>query len=1601
MRNPRIWLASLLAAALISCTGGNPTPTTGSNGNPNNTDNPETAELRVIEAGITARVEGGQLIVDVPVESKLRKRLMASGDLDLDGLDGTKAGSGTSSVSIPAGETATLTFSVAAGDLDVARAASMNYVLDWQVGVAGGPRARGKRSLFHALSHDQLYLVSSDRLFGGTRSAVRIIARDAKTGAGLAERPATVTLSNGAVEVKAEARTDAEGSLSVDLDVPDVEGEWTLSALVESPAGPAAMDAPVQVRREARILLVTDKPFYQPSQTIHLRALAMRRPQLVPEAGQPVVFEVQDAKGNKVFRETGETDRFGVAFTRMNLASEINTGTWRILASVGDTSVERAVTVERYALPKFRIGFEADRGYYAPGDSVHGTVRSDYFFGKAVSGGTVTVTAWKFDLEFTSFAELTGQLDDDGVWDFDLDLPTFFVGQPLEQGNAFVRLDIEVVDGAGHAQTLTRNLAISVRDLLVQAVPASELVPGTDVDVFLVVSDPTGRPAAVTGVVRGDFDDVAFDTDDRGIAKVTLPTRGRVLDLEVEAVPAQGDAVTVDFTLGTNVDNDHAISITLDRAIYSAGDTALIDVRATPAILRAFIDVLHAGQVVASIPKDIVSGTARIEFPLAGDLAGSLQFEVYAVAPDGNIPRAHALAYIESATQLTVAVTPAEEVYRPGETARLDIQVEDAEGDGVVAAVGLMVVDEAVFALQDFQPGLEKVYFQLEQELLAPRYEIHGHGASEVLSPDDDVDPEERDTVAALVFAAAQGIQAHGIFIDSWQADRGVATTIARSAQQKDADAIWARITADLNDQPDEALIAQLAEREDDVNPDPWGKPYGVAWESYELTITGCGPDETQGTDDDFRASYQPEWWWPSPENDFDNAGNGGNNGGNNGVNNGTNNGNNGEGQDGPRVRSYFPETLYVNPGIITDESGQASIDLPLADSITTWRTTALASSLDGGLGSSLGGVRVFQEFFVDVNFPATLTAADEVTVPVALYNYLEESQTVQLRVDDTGDDWYELLDSGEREVELAPGEVRAERFRVRVTAPGWHDFQVTAIGDRLSDAVRRRVLVVPDGQERFIDFSDRLSEDVSHTVAFPPESIAGAHGLWVKVYPGFFSQAVEGLDSLLQAPSGCFEQTSSTTYPNVLVLQYLRETEQTSPEVELKALEYINLGYQRLLSYESPGGGFEWFGGTPGHRILTAYGLLEFTDMSKVSYVDPDVLVRTQQWLLAEREGDGRWKAAPEGIHEGATNNFTDSDVRATAYITYSLLESGADRGDLAPSMSWLRANLDGVDDPYSIAVAANALLAADPNDAAGRQLATRLDALKQSDEEAGTVWWQTDSSSFTYGSGDAMTIETTVWALEALLRAGGFTDTLDRGATWLIQNKDSFGNWSTTQATILTLRFLLRTLGGGQQEADATVTVSHDGEEIAALSITTETSDLLRTVDLVERVHPGSNEVALGFEGTGTFMYQVTGRYYVPWEEVVVAPGPLALSVEYDRTALETDEVATATVTVTNTTDARLDMILVDLGIPPGFDVLTDDFQPYIEAGQMERVDTTGRQIIVYLYGLEAQETLTFSYRLRAGEPLRAQSPPSVAYLYYEPDARSESVPEMFQVE
>src|SRR5262249_45550029 len=151
-------------------------------------------------------------------------------------------------------------------------------------------------------------------------------------------------------------------------------------------------------------------------------------------------------------------------------------------------------------------------------------------------------------------------------------------------------------------------------------------------------------------------------------------------------------------------------------------------------------------------------------------------------------------------------------------------------------------------------------------------------------------------------------------------------------------------------------------------------------------------------------------------------------------------------------------------------------LPVAFADSITTWRLSASASSRLGALGGVTAPLRVFQDFFVDIDLPVSLTQNDEVAFPVAVYNYLKTPQTVKLELQP--EPWFELVDAGglTRSLELKSGDVTSVKFRIKARKLGNQPLTVKATGSKVSDAVKRSVEIVPDGQMAEHVVSDRLA---------------------------------------------------------------------------------------------------------------------------------------------------------------------------------------------------------------------------------------------------------------------------------------------------------------------------------------------------------------------------------------------------------------------------------------------------------------------------------------------------------------------------------------------
>jgi hypothetical protein len=211
--------------------------------------------------------------------------------------------------------------------------------------------------------------------------------------------------------------------------------------------------------------------------------------------------------------------------------------------------------------------------------------------------------------------------------------------------------------------------------------------------------------------------------------------------------------------------------------------------------------------------------------------------------------------------------------------------------------------------------------------------------------------------------------------------------------------------------------------------------------------------------------------------------------------------------------------------------------------------------------------------------------------------------------------------------------------------------------------------------------------------------------------------------------------------------------------------------------------------------------------------------------------------------------------------------------------------------------------------------------------------------------------------------------------------------------------MRALLTGAGpAGSVEGEMHVTVAANGQVARELTITQETSDVYRLISLRDMVQPGKNTVTLETAGKGSLAYQIVATHYLPWpREAKPAAGeePMTIDVRYDTTDLKAEDLLTCRATVRYNQPGTANMTIVDLGVPPGFEIVPDAFQALKDKGVIARYSMTGRQVILYFETIEGGKPVEFTYRLRAKFPVKVKTPPSAVYQYYEPEVRGEAQP------
>jgi uncharacterized protein YfaS (alpha-2-macroglobulin family) len=1454
---------------------------------------------------------------------------------------------------------------------------------------------------FLAPTPADLIVLGQYQLMAATPASLRIQLIDRLAHRPLSGVPIKVELQRGkeVIEVASLATND-HGTAQPRFELPDWDdGDCRLHVRAQTAKGEEHVIEKIELKRSWKLMLTSDKPLYQPGQTIQARALALRRPDLHPVSSQNALFTLTDPKGNVLFKEQARTSPFGIAATRCLLDTEVAEGTYTLACKLGNTESPLAVEVKKYVLPNFKLDVRPDRAFYAPSETAKLAIQAGYFFGKPVAGGEVKVEVLGTLPDGKPLSEVTGRTDGKGQVSIACPLPAGLPGREDLLGDAQVSFRVTVTDAAGQKQTRSVDRVVTEHPVRIEVIPEGKtLVRGVANRVYLFVVSADGTPVEARVWIEGRREPLR--TDKHGLASLEVTPNSGLMNLTLMASDDTGKRLasrSLTLTVG-QADGDFLLRT--DRAVYDAGNTLTLTALGGGSG-PVFVDFLRDGQTLLTQTVAMADGKGELKFDLPPELAGTIQVCAYRFDANGHPLRRTRVLHVRPAGDLKIRTTLDAREYRPGSKAVVNFAVTDATGKPAPGALSLVAVDEAVFSVLAQRPGLERAFFSLERELLEPVYTIYPWT------------PEVReDQLEQAVFAAAassedaprrKGIDSSLASVHSLTADTfdAKAATVSWTRQNGAAKVtagwvllggvallllyigLWFVIRVEVMIASSAALVfplvvvvALLAGRKEAKFMTALTEEGFVEFEATN-SMKQAGIAIHNASDAYHKVPAAINAFFPAENPPAPPA--------------------------SPPLRSYFPETLLWKPELITDDQGRAHLEISLADSITTWRLSASAVTADGRLGAAHAGIKVFQPFFADLDLPVSLTRGDEVSVPVVVHNHLDKAQTVTLTLSPTP--WFRLLGDGKQQIKLGAGEVRSIHFPVRVEKVGNHELSVKAEGAGVADALVRRIEVVPDGHRIEQVAGGILDRPAEVRLDLPKDVIEGSAKAVLKIYPSSFSQLVEGLDNIFQMPHGCFEQTSSTTYPNVLALDYLRRTKRSALQVEAKARQYIHLGYQRLVGFEVPGGGFDWFGRPPANLTLTAYGLMEFEDMARVHDVDRDLIERTRRWLLKQRQADGSWQEKGSVLHDDPARaaGADQHDLATTAYVGWAVFARGNAAQQAAQTQSYLLGHKpEAIGDLHVLALVCNALLALDPSGAAAAPYCDRLAAQAQTSADGCQAWWVMAEGNQTtfYGAGEAGTVETTALAALALLDARRHPGTASRALAWLMAHKDPHGTWHSTQATVLSLRALLAGTTAPVGEGDRRIEVHAGGKVIEELTIPAAQAEVLRQVDLTPHLAAGVTALTLADRSGSGAGYQVAFRYHLPGPGPQAAEAPLTIALNYDRTEVRVDETLQATVKASTQMRQPAAMVMLDLPIPPGFAPITDDFTALVQSGAIARYQVRPRQVLVYLRGLDLEKPVKFTYRLRATMPVMAAVPGAHIYEYYDPQREGRSQPTRLSV-
>lgn len=1305
-------------------------------------------------------------------------------------------------------------------------------------------------------------------------------------------------------------------------------------------------------QREWLAYVLPDRPLYKPGETVGAKLFLRSRATgaSTPVAGKAVRVRVYDAQSREVLSKELTTSVFGTASFELPLKKDATLGQWRfyVESAAGDSlsfqQSNSVFRVEEFKPPEFQVSVEPV-GSPAPDQPIKVKISASRY-----SGGPVAHATGRAIVTEQGYAHVWERWEDDvevtwGGWDYgDYDeAPSYRHRRPWRPTYKQTTLTFKTgADGSAELE-----------------LPKPQDPGDRSYQVQVFITDASRREVTGSGTIN------------------------------VSSTPVFVDARS-------------------DRLLYKPGESIKVKLRAedanghpqSPSVELRLLRIEKEGGLSRILTRTVQLSSGRGEAVLDGDAVGAARIEVRrAGAPDTDPPYTSTDVWLTSDVKpltppnLGFALLTDRAPLAVGGTVRALVVSPTSgghvlftiEGQGLHAAKALPLTGRARFVELPLSAAmtpnawlqvsrLEQRTFLQQQAVVKVSgtdnaLQVNVSHASEVVEPGD---PQK----ARIDVKGAQGevelmVSSVDEAIFAIEPDRSdLLSYFGRRPQQQWVTTAYTqnqrsfRPVADKTRQPPPESSPRDADdraEEKAFAPAPAAAPSAapITQESRRAldALSSAGPaKEASKAKREFSSDKDSEGLAAKP---------GASRGG-------------GGGEDPVRVRTNFSSSAGWFAQVPLS-GPRKELELRVPDSLTRFRTLAVAMSAGEQMGMGKASFRTEKPLMVRLQAPRFFTERDEVTLSALVSSQLGAATTVRVSLDAPG---FEPLDPTQRTVEVpAGGDARVD-VRYRVVKPGEVKIQAIARGGGAKDAMELTLPVVVHGSAQRAAFSGRLSDSVELQMKLPEQRNASATRFELTVSPTLVSVMMDALPYLAQYPYGCVEQTLSRFVPAAIAAKTARELGLPSSRVPADLDDMVDAGLKRLYGFQHGDGGWGWWQSDETHRWMTAYVVYGLS-LGKAAglQVDPKVVTRGREYLkdhlgAALRNPDEHtWMVfalastggAPKAALDKAFSRRSQLSKRSRALLALALLASNDKRARIAVE------NLDDI-------------------------LQAAKDRQDASVGEANDVWQTSEA------------IEATAYTLMALYRYDPNSPWVKPLTDFLVLRRNG-GKWRTTRDTAFSL-YALSELAVREKAAQSSGTfiVEVNGREASRIRFGSGGLDLSGPVVLSdEAFQPGMNTVTLKRDGAPvTGYYAATFDVYNRDENVKGVGGDVKVARTYTllgKPAAPSERVSAGAeygMPVESGVRVRVDLevkankavefLMIEDLKAAGFEAVAQKSGPEVCEYRCAHVELRSDRVAFFLSQIPAGVT-KLSYELRAEAPGRFHALPARVEAMYAPELRATS--------